>query len=513
MERVVYTMNHGAVAWETVSLCYTPDALIEKRKRDRAKEGLCLWDDWLFSNGLLGGRSSPPGSSAASSSSGGSVPPPRSEKTSPEFHFVLEARVPPSELSLNLNEAAEIPPASRAVRSLPADSDESDADDPVADGRGSFLDFLHRRVWSQWDQHTRRCRKSGDALKPWGFHCVDPRDLGEICSDTPADGKEEWARLFESAVLSKEDIRSGRKPDFRSLWSFDHSPEIAELEKAGLLSAAPQPRPDERRRRSSAGGWGAADSSTAPPQPAAAPLPSFERFFGEPAELLYYSPHVKTLYSGFLGHCVKSLATWEAFFTQLFLGGRIEDALNLLDLRSPEGRQGWHVRSPVRIVPDGESRGEEGGNPKSVFHKGERWCLREDGEDLDPTRMSMEPVSFLPVHAHLTGRGGERTWSSELFAKFFEGCPSSEKLAGQKVGGRVLVGLESAGGWNSASEVQVQLEGSRISSLQIQFLSKIRRFEFVPIFFKKCCVFLVLGSDDRKVVALGALVKRSDDGN
>ena len=26
----------------------------------------------------------------------------------------------------------------------------------------------------------------------------------------------------------------------------------------------------------------------------------------------------------------------------------------------------------------------------------------------------MKPVSFLPVHAHLTGRGGERTWSSEL---------------------------------------------------------------------------------------------------
>ena len=40
-------------------------------------------------------------------------------------------------------------------------------------------------------------------------------------------------------------------------------------------------------------------------------LPSFESFFGQSSDILYYTPHVKMLFSPFLATCVGSLAAWE----------------------------------------------------------------------------------------------------------------------------------------------------------------------------------------------------------
>ena len=40
---------------------------------------------------------------------------------------------------------------------------------------------------------------------------------------------------------------------------------------------------------------------------AAKSFPSFETFFGEGTDVLYYSPQVKFLYAPFLSTCVKSL--------------------------------------------------------------------------------------------------------------------------------------------------------------------------------------------------------------
>ena len=62
-------------------------------------------------------------------------------------------------------------------------------------------------------------------------------------------------------------------------------------------------------------------------------MPSFEAFFGQSGEVLYYSPHVKLLYAPFLATCVRSLANWEAFFTLLFMGGTVDEALDRLHLQ------------------------------------------------------------------------------------------------------------------------------------------------------------------------------------
>jgi hypothetical protein len=40
-------------------------------------------------------------------------------------------------------------------------------------------------------------------------------------------------------------------------------------------------------------------------------LPSFESFFGQSSDILYYTPHVKMMFSPFLATCVGSLAAWE----------------------------------------------------------------------------------------------------------------------------------------------------------------------------------------------------------
>ena len=76
--------------------------------------------------------------------------------------------------------------------------------------------------------------------------------------------------------------------------------------------------------------------------------PSFEGFFGQNSENLYYSKCVKLSYSPFLGKCVQSLAKWEQFFTNLFLGGTIVDALSLLNLE--DSKEYVYVRSPIQTV-------------------------------------------------------------------------------------------------------------------------------------------------------------------
>jgi hypothetical protein len=123
--------------------------------------------------------------------------------------------------------------------------------------------------------------------------------------------------------------------------------------------------------------------------------PSFEGFFGQNTDFLYYSNHVKLSYSPFLAKCVQSLDKWDQFFTSLFLGGTIPDALSVLQLH--RNKEYLYVRSPIHKLDNHHYR------------------HRDDGEHYIT-------YPFFPFLFYLCAneRSPPRTWSSNLFAKLCE---------------------------------------------------------------------------------------------
>ena len=115
------------------------------------------------------------------------------------------------------------------------------------------------------------------------------------------------------------------------------------------------------------------------------------------SDYLYYSLHVNLYYSPFLAKCVKSLGVWEQFFTNLFLGGTIPDALDLLDL--DDGNKKYlYVRSPIQKVYNAGAGSYE-------------YSHRDDGENYIT-------YPFFPfIHYLYAKDSSERTYSSELFAR------------------------------------------------------------------------------------------------
>lgn len=115
------------------------------------------------------------------------------------------------------------------------------------------------------------------------------------------------------------------------------------------------------------------------------------------SDYLYYSLHVNLYYSPFLAKCVKSLGVWEQFFTNLFLGGTIPDALDLLDL--DDGNKKYlYVRSPIQKLYNAGTGSYE-------------YSHRDDGENYIT-------YPFFPfIHYLYAKDSSERTYSSELFAR------------------------------------------------------------------------------------------------
>jgi hypothetical protein len=135
--------------------------------------------------------------------------------------------------------------------------------------------------------------------------------------------------------------------------------------------------------------------------------PSFEGFFGQNTDYLYYSKHIKLNYSPFLANCVQSLTIWEKFFTDLFLGGTIPDALSLLHLES--NKQYTYVRSPIQMSPNSLNE----------------YRHRDDGEHYIT-------YPFFPSLFFLSAQESSppRTWSSNLFAKLCDqGDNDSKRIA------------------------------------------------------------------------------------
>ncbi|CAK9016633.1 unnamed protein product [Durusdinium trenchii] len=113
------------------------DLLLEKRKQDRRKEGLQLFDDWLIH---------------------------QIQTCDFPVEVVLESPVPAEEVEIELQDVAPAPPAHSSLRGIELDSD-SDSDDENDGGTDSFIDYLRRRL--------------STALPAERLHCADPRELGE----------------------------------------------------------------------------------------------------------------------------------------------------------------------------------------------------------------------------------------------------------------------------------------------------------------------------------------------
>jgi len=137
-------------------------------------------------------------------------------------------------------------------------------------------------------------------------------------------------------------------------------------------------------------------------------FPSFELFFGQNSDNMYYSHHVKLAFSPFLANCIQSLDNFEKFFITLFFGGTVPDALNRLKIRETSNRGHIHVRSPIL----------KRWNNKTKSYV---WEERNDEEYIT--------CPFFPFAFHLVARGSfpPRTLSSQLYANLFDFCGNEGK--------------------------------------------------------------------------------------
>jgi hypothetical protein len=417
------------------------DEIINERKRIlKEKHNVLTFDDW-FEHVKGGKEVVENGSSSdnqhASSTSESSTSP---SATDHAVHLVLESSVPPWEVELyrprvNSNNgdvtstAAEefrLHPATECIRCLSEDSEESseDGDDPSNDGIGSYMDFIYRRMMkaammtaddenlqptntsvvevdeTNFDNHND---KNNDQNKTGWLHCIDARDLGCEAACHADVVRERWNDLLtqeEREGLSKpnEEVRNdacpvnGNGDAMRFLPEKKLNPERIELEdlrSKGLLVRNDDDDDDDEYQDDVFTGLEFT-------------FPSFELFFGQNTDNMYYSPHVKLAYSPFLANCVQSFDNLEEFFIRLFFGGTVPDALDRLNIRETNTRGHVHVRSPILKRWDPESNSYV-------------WEERDDGEEFIT-------CPYFPSTFHLVARGSfpPRTLSSQLYSNLHD---------------------------------------------------------------------------------------------
>ena len=384
MDQVAYELNMRRLTDEEISEDEI-DSTIRKRKLERRKENIWTWDDW-FSHIRSQCNSS--------------------EDT--DVHLVFESMVPPWELALHRpssDESPEIlnlPPAADCIRCVMEDGEESvEAEfDPSSDGAGSYIGFVYRRLMGEMLAEQDRSETSG-VSSTW-FHCCDTRSLGcqTECQSGPTKAK--WNALLledempvlldehkgQTSFLPLETDATGRfikfVPENRM------NPERLahnEMKTKGVIVE------DDDEDEEDDGGEGEFT------------FPSFEGFLGQNADFLYYDSHVNVSYSPFLAKCVGSLEKWESFFTELFFGGTIAEALANVDLQNE--KEHLYVRSPIQKTWD----------PDAAVYAYE---ARDDGEHY-----ITQP--FFPFIFYLSSNigGKSRAWSSELYASLCNQSPAS----------------------------------------------------------------------------------------
>ena len=349
------------------------DSIIRKRKIERRKENIWTWDDWF--------------SHIRSQCN-------NSEDT--DIHLVFESMVPPWELELHRPssdvspEVLNLPPAADCIRCVMEDGEESvEAEfDPSSDGAGSYIDFVYRRLMEEMLAEQDQSETS-NVSSTW-FHCVDTRSLGcqTECQSGPTKAKWNALLLKDEAPVLLDDHND--RTSFLPL----------EADATGrFIKFVPESRMNPERlvyNEMKSKGAIVEDEDESESEEGDFTFPSFEGFLGQNADFLYYDSHVNVSYSPFLAKCVGSLEKWESFFTELFFGGNIAEALAYIDLQNE--KEHLYVRSPIQKTWD----------PDAATYAYE---ARDDGEHY-----ITQP--FFPFIFYLSSSSGEksRTWSSELFA-------------------------------------------------------------------------------------------------
>jgi hypothetical protein len=387
------------------------DGLIRDRARALRSSGenVWTWDDWLAE---VASKLSDDGGAGGGGrrADGGDDD---DDDDVPSLHLVLESSIPPWEVEIcrdGIMPEFEHAMASDCVRCISEDSDisEMDAHDPSSDGFGSYIDYVHRR-FMRFERAMIATAKNGGngggeeegvVIASSGFmHCVDCRDLGckQACIDETLRGG--WMGLLDPG----EGSGSGGPP-----WG--RSPEEVELERLRigrgvLYKSDHRVDGDDDDGGKEDGEPLDDDDDDASSDDDLVAFPSMEKFFGQCTDVMYYAPNYKVAYAPFLGRSVKSIDNWNTFFAELFLGGTVVSAVNMLDL-SVGGD--LHVRSPIVKIITNEETGE---------------C--ELRKRIDEEHEVSLPL--LPIKAFLKARGSEpaRTWSSDLFASLLE-CDCQE---------------------------------------------------------------------------------------
>ena len=409
------------------------DKIINKRKIERRKENIWTFDDWFdhirISSNPSDSDDAPPGKAGddvnAESTS--------SHDSNIQVELILEASVPPWEVALHRPNVTDdevgimLPPANDCIRQVPSDEEPAIEDkyDPSSDGVGSYLDFIYRRFMDEMlegfiVQHKSENDAPANAMlasniKAW-VHCVDARDMGCEAACHADSVKHLWDHILDdeelteiasyldgqrSAAGNQLLIRRLEAGSSKKYYKFlPHNmihPEYAELQQlkdSELLFV------DSDDYGESYEGHLDEEGLT---------FPSFEGFFGQNTDFLYYTPHIKLSYSPFLAKCVKSFSNWEEFFTKLFLGGTIPEAIDILDL--DEGRDYVYVRSPIHKYWNIEGSRYE-------------YRYRPDGEHY-------VSFPFFPLIFYLYAKGSSppRTWSSDLFARLYHKDPATKEIA------------------------------------------------------------------------------------
>jgi hypothetical protein len=307
------------------------DQIINLRKQQlREGSNIWTWDDWLLH--VVDNNA-------------------EAEQESIEIDVVLEASVPPWDLQLHRPGAdsdVAFPPAANCIRSLPEDEDSDEDDhDPSNDGVGSYLEYIYRRLMERMilEQRSKRGlseNENGDfvPVTTW-LHCIDVRDLGCHAACHSKSVKYYWNNHLltnEERVMMEtgEAFKNLHLDESKKFFCFEPEQRMNPEEKEYIKLYNQGSIIELKERESSDGEEGFT-------------FPSFEGFFGQCTELLYCSPHVKVGYSAFMAKCVKSLNVWESFFSTLFFGGTISDALDMLDLNE-DNRKYLYIRSPIHRV-------------------------------------------------------------------------------------------------------------------------------------------------------------------
>jgi len=426
------------------------DDVIETRKRAlKEQDNVWTFDDW-FNHVKTEGKK--PGDLLETNCDA-------TEIIDPAIHLVLEASVPPWEVELHRPRLTEdgnasaslakaedfrLHPATECIRCLSEDSEApwEDECDPSNDGIGSYVDYIYRKMMAATMKSDDKIENeqavkeentdnggdgSNDAKKSssatiqnttiddqqknstsnnsW-LHCIDVRDLGCEAACHADSVKQQWYDLLsqdEQGILSNpkevdnDPCPFNEKGDaMRFLPAYKLNPELIELERLkseGLLV---------REEESDAEDGEPVSEYDRDEELLEFTFPSFESFFGSNTDILYYNPNVKLAYSPFLFHCVQSLDSWKRFFTALFFGGTIPDALAMLNLRDENSRNSVHVRSPILQKWDAESN-------KYI------WKERDEEE-------CYITCPFFPFAFHLVAKGSSppRTWSSQLFTNLHD---------------------------------------------------------------------------------------------